>query len=320
MSDATPPPRPTIDPELAEFLDTMPELPPVSAATLPLLRPYASSPVEPLLEGRSIQRQEVTLTGGDGHELAMTVISPSDERTGSGAACVLWLHGGGMVMGDRFAQIDIPLEWLDELGLVVASIEYRLSPEATGTALVDDAFSGLAWLVEHAAELGVDPARMVVAGASAGGGIAAGLVLLARDRGVPVAAQVLVCPMLDHRNDTVSSLQFAGPAVWSREANAFGWSSVLAGADPSTVPPYVSPAVAADLSGLPTSYLDAGSAEVFRDEVVDYASRIWAAGGQAELHIWAGGFHGFDALHPTAALSVAARRARVDWLRRALSV
>jgi acetyl esterase/lipase len=320
MSAAPLPPGPGIDPELAAFLATMPELPPLSAETLPVYQGVASAPIEPLLDGRSIERREVTVPAGDGHELAMTVIAPGSGRTDSAAACVLWLHGGGMVMGDRFAQIDIPLEWLDELGVVVASIDYRLAPEATGTTLVEDAFAGLAWLIEHAAELGVDPARIVVAGMSAGGGIAAGLVLLARDRGVHVAAQVLLCPMLDHRNDTVSSLQFADSSVWSREANAFGWSSVLAGSDPAAVPPYVSPSVATDLSGLPTTYLDAASAEVFRDEVVDYASRIWAAGGQAELHIWAGGFHGFDAVHPTAALSVAARRARVNWLRRTVAV
>ncbi|WP_245930209.1 alpha/beta hydrolase [Allonocardiopsis opalescens] len=297
----------------------MPAMPPLSAETLPMFRSHARSRVEPLLEGRRVERREVAVRGRDGHDLAMTVIAPDTGSDRPPSACVLWLHGGGMVMGDRFAQLDIPLEWLDELGVVVASIEYRLAPEATGTALVEDAFAGLAWIAGHAAEIGADPARTVVAGTSAGGGIAAGLVLLARDRGVPVAAQLLVCPMLDHRNRTVSSRQFAGPGVWSCEENAFGWSSVLGGAGPAAVSPYVSPAVATDLSGLPTTYLDAGSAEVFRDEVVDYASRVWAAGGQAELHVWAGGCHGFDSLHPGAALSVSARRARLDWLRRTLS-
>ena len=132
-----------------------------------------------------------------------------------------------------------------------------------------------------------------------------------------MAAQVLVCPMLDHRSATTSARQFTGPGVWSRESNRFAWSAVL-GAEPADVPASVSPSGAADLAGLPTAYLDAGSAEVFRDEVVEYASRIWAAGGQAELHVWAGGFHGFDALFPAATVSRAARATRLGWLRRVL--
>lgn len=144
---------------------------------------------------------------------------------------------------------------------------------------------------------------------------------MARDRAAPaIAAQVLIGPMLDHRNSTTSSRQYSGgPGVWTREMNDFGWRSVLGPRTGGQVSPYVSPALAADLSGLPTTYIDAGSAEVFRDEDVDYATRIWATGGQAELHIWAGGFHGFDALYPQAPISAAARRTRNEWLARVLS-
>jgi acetyl esterase/lipase len=223
-----------------------------------------------------------------------------------------------MVMGNRYSQIDIPLEWLERLGAVVVSVDYRLAPEANGAALVDDCYQGLLWVAAHAAELGIDPSQIVVAGASAGGGLAAGVALKARDEAGPaLAAQVLIGPMLDYRNATTSSRQFSGePGVWTREMNAFGWQSVLAGNAP---PAYVSPAVASDLTGLPPAYLDAGSAEVFRDEVVTYAFRIWSTGGQADLHIWAGGFHGFDALFPTAPLSAAARETRTDWLARRLT-
>lgn len=256
----------------------------------------------------------------DGAPIPLSVFSPANTDRTIAAPCIYWMHGGGMVMGDRFSQIDIPLEWLDEFGAVVVSVDYRLAPEASGTTLVDDCYQGLLWVAEHSAELGIDPARIVVAGASAGGGLAAGVTLLARDLGTPaIAAQMLICPMLDHRNTSTSSRQYSGgPGVWTREMNAFGWRCVLGDLTDHEVPEYVSPALADDLSGLPTTYIDTGSAEVFRDEDTDYATRIWAAGGQAELHVWAGGFHGFDALYPQARISAAARQTRTAWLARLL--
>ncbi|MDQ1064975.1 acetyl esterase/lipase [Streptomyces canus] len=179
---------------------------------------------------------------------------------------------------------------------------------------------GLLWIAEHCEELGIEPAAIVVAGASAGGGLAAGVTLLARDLGTPaIAAQMLICPMLDHRNTSTSSRQYSdGPGIWTREMNKFGWRAVLGDLSDEEVSTYVSPALADDLSGLPTTYIDTGSAEVFRDEDTDYATRIWAAGGQAELHVWAGGFHGFDALYPQARISATARRTRTAWLARLL--
>ncbi|MFE1441454.1 alpha/beta hydrolase [Streptomyces sp. NPDC058739] len=314
-------PRPSLDPELRELLAGLPLLPGLDAEVLAELRRLPSAPVDSLLENRRVDRREVVVPAKDGARIPLSVFSP--ERTGraDAAPCVYWIHGGGMVMGDRFAQLDIPLEWLDRFGAVVVSVDYRLAPEATGSTLVDDCHQGLLWVAEHAAELGVDPGRIVVAGASAGGGLAAGVTLLARDLGAPaVAAQMLISPMLDHRNTSVSSRQYSGaPGLWTAEMNAFGWGAVLGDLADGQVPVYVSPALADDLSGLPTTYVDTGSAEVFRDEDTDYARRIWAAGGQAELHVWAGGFHGFDTLYPEARISVSARRTRTDWVGRVLS-
>ncbi|MEU3985245.1 alpha/beta hydrolase fold domain-containing protein [Streptomyces sp. NPDC026672] len=313
--------RPALDPELRDLLADMPLMSHLDLDVLAQLRQYPSPPVETLLTHRDVERREVTVPAADGTPLPLSVFTPAGAAPAAPAPCVYWMHGGGMVMGDRFAQLDIPLEWLDRLGAVVVTVDYRLAPEVTGTTLVDDCYQGLRWIAGHADELGVDPGRIVVAGASAGGGLAAGVALMARDLGGPaIAAQVLVCPMLDHRDTSVSSHQYAGePGVWTREMNAFGWGCVLGDLTGDEVPVYVSPALADDLSGLPTTYIDTGSAEVFRDEDVAYADRIWAAGGQAELHVWAGGFHGFDALYPQAAVSVTARGTRSDWLARVLA-
>jgi len=315
------PVRPDLDPELRTLLADLPLMSELNAEILTQLRQLPSTPVDTLLHGRAVDHREVIIAASDGSPIPLSIFAPVGADRVTPAPCVYWIHGGGMVMGDRFSQLDIPFDWLDRFGAVVVSVDYRLAPEVTGMTLVDDCYRGLLWTAEHADELGVDPARIVVAGASAGGGLAAGVTLLARDLAAPpIAAQVLICPMLDHRCDTTSSRQFSGgPGVWTREMNQFGWAAVLGDRTDGEVPGYVSPAVAGDLSGLPTTYVDAGSAEVFRDEDVAYATGIWAAGGQAELHVWAGGCHGFDALYPQATISATARRTRSDWLARVLS-
>jgi acetyl esterase/lipase len=313
--------RPDLDPELTALLANMPQAPALGPETLQVIRPYATLPPETALAGHDIDRQEVTITRADGAQIPLTILTPAGaDLTAATAPSIYWIHGGGMIMGDRYSQIDIPLDWLVRFGATVFSVDYRLAPEVSGTTLVEDCYAGLVWVAEYAHQYGADPSKIIVAGTSAGGGLAAGTTLLARDRSGPaIAAQVLICPMLDHRNNSNSSLQFEGPAVWSRDANAFGWSSVLKDTPESAVPAYVSPALAPDLSGLPTTYIDAGSAEVFRDEDVTYATRIWEAGGQAELHVWAGGFHGFDALFPHVRVAATARRTRSDWLDRVLN-
>lgn len=300
-----------LDAELRTLLAGMPPMPPLTSETLNLIRPYAAPPFTP---GDGVSQRELSIPAPDGAEIPLTVLSPAGPLP-SGAPGILWIHGGGMVMGNRYSQIDIPLEWLAEFGAVVVSVDYRLAPEAQGTTPVEDSYAALEWIAKNAADLGIDPTRLVVAGASAGGGLAAGVTLLARDRGGPaIAGQVLIGPMLDHR----TSAPCPDPGTWTPEANEFAWSCLLGGLQ-DTIPPYVSPALADDLSDLPPAYIDAGSAELFRHEDVTYANRIWTAGGQAELHVWEGGFHGFDALFPGAALSVAARVTRTGWLGRLLS-
>ena len=312
--------RPGIDAELvAPLAEIKALLPPLTLEGLSEMQGLPSPPVEQVREGRAIEHEELEVPGPDGApDVKLSVYRPS--AASAPGPCVYFIHGGGMIIGDRFTNIELPMEWVDLLGVTLVSVEYRLAPAHQGTALVDDCYAGLAWVGKHAGELGVDPGRIVVAGGSAGGGLAAGVTLMARDRREPdVLGQLLICPMLDHRNVTVSSEQYDGDdALWTRSMNEFGWRCLLGDTPDDEVSVYASPALAGDLSGLPPAYIDAGSAEVFRDEDVAYATGIWAAGGQAELHIWAGGFHGFDLIYPAAHVSQAARAARNDWLERLL--
>ena len=241
-------------------------------------------------------------------KVPLLVVTPADRAP---AGVLYHVHGGGMIVGSHLGP-DVPnlLDWAGELGLTVVSPGYRLAPEHPYPAGVEDCYAGLLWTAEH---FGVP----VIGGVSAGGGLAAATTLLARDRGGPLPrGQLLICPMLDDRNDSASAVDLDGRGLWDRTANHVGWTAYLGGR--ADVPAYAAPARAEDLSGLPPAFLDVGTAETFRDEVVAYASRIWQAGGNAELHVWPGGFHGFDARVPGAALSRAARAARLTWLRRLL--
>lgn len=255
-------------------------------------------------------------------DISLLICRPAAPETAGPRPVIYHVHGGGMVIGNNRVGVDVPLAWTQALDAIVVSVEYRLAPEHPHPAPVEDVYAGLLWTADHAAELGADPERIVIAGASAGGGLCAALALLTRDRkGPQPIGQMLMCPMLDDRNDSPSTYQMAGLGVWDRTANETGWTALLGsrrgGPD---VPAYAAPARAEDLAGLPPAFLDVGSAETFRDEVVAYASRIWQAGGVAELHVWPGGFHGFDGFAPQAAVSQAARAAHLTWLRRLLGV
>ncbi|QYX82515.1 alpha/beta hydrolase [Streptomyces akebiae] len=317
-------PPPPFDPELAAALVELGDQAPTSATPddIPAARERLNGDV-PLLTndelscGGLFEVHERSVPGPPGApDVSLLVCRPTSVP--GPRPIVYFTHPGGMIVGTN--RLGLPLDWAEELGLVVVSVEYRLAPEHPYPAPVEDCYAGLLWTSAHAEEIGGDPDRIVLAGGSAGGGLAAALALLARDREGPRAiGQLLMCPMLDDRNDTWSAHQMAGLGVWDRTANETGWNALLGEArGTDDVPPYAAPARAVDLSDLPPAFIDVGSAETFRDEDVTYASRIWQAGGRAELHVWPGGFHGFDGLVPQAALSVDAREARLRWLRRLL--
>lgn len=307
------------DPDVEDVIMGIGELlAPLTPEMLEPVRQRAVGYVEDQRES-DFERLDFAIPGYEGNEIALTVFKPRSLT--SAAPCLYNLHPGGMVMGDRFTGITAPLAWGHEHQAIVTTLEYRLAPEHQDPVPVEDCYAGLVWVRDHAAELDVDPERVVVTGASGGGGLAAGTTLLARDRSGPaILGQLLVCPMLDDRDTTISTRQYEGIGLWDRVSNITGWSSLLGdryGTDDVTI--YAAPARASDLSGLPATYIDVGSAEVFRDEDVACASQIWADGGIAELHVWPGGTHGFDLLAPHAAISRQAVQARTEWLRRLLA-
>jgi len=252
-------------------------------------------------------------------EATLVLVRPA-ASTGP-VAVVYHLHGGGLVAGSAYEDLPWLLELAAQAGTAVAAVEYRLAPEWPFPAAVEDSYAGLLWIAENGAEHGIDPARIVISGVSAGGGLAAAAALLARDRGGPhLAGQMLIYPMLDDRNNTASAAQMAGVGSWDQTANATGWRAYLGDrAGGPDVPGHAAPARVEDLRGLPPAFLDVGSAETFRDEDVAYAERLWRCGGDAELHVWPGGCHAFDLLAPEARVSRDARAARVRWLTRVLA-
>lgn len=231
-------------------------------------------------------------------------------------------HGGGMVSGGtRTAELADELDRAQELGLAVVAVDYRLAPEHPDPAPIEDCYAGLLWLADNAAAEGFDGDRILVSGNSAGGALSAGLALLARDRGGPaLRGQMLQCPMLDDSCGMPSIAQLERFGLWDGASSRAGWMALL-GERRGTpdVSCYAAPYRAGDLSGLPPAFIDAGSAEALRDEAVDYATRIWRAGGEAELHVWAGAFHSFDQWVPSAAVSQAAKAARLNWTARQLA-
>jgi acetyl esterase/lipase len=202
--------------------------------------------------------------------------------------------------------------YVADTGVPMLAVGYRLAPEHPHPTPVEDAYAGLTWLASHADELPVDPARIALIGDSAGGGLAAGVALLARDRGVPVAKQILIYPMLDDRN-TEPDPYLAPVAFWSYDNNYTGWHALLGDAvGGAGVPEYAAPARAQDLTGLPATYVEVGELDIFRDESISYAQRIADAGTSVELHVHPGCPHGFE--HISAEADVV-RRSRADRLR-----
>jgi acetyl esterase/lipase len=313
-----------LDPELRPYLEAVLSLMPDYKEADPKdLRAGLRAMIDatPLIRPDAVRVEDVTVTGPSADpDVCMRIYRPTTAI--DLVPSLYWIHGGGMIVGSRDMDDALLVRSAVALGIVIVSVEYRLAPEHPDPAPVEDCYAGLVWTAAHASECGIDRDRMAIGGPSAGGGLAAGAALLARDRGGPqLAFQLLMEPMLDDRSITPSSTQYDGTTLWDRSDNVRGWSALLgdrmAG---DSVSPYASPARATDLSGLPPTLIDVGEVDTFRDECVEYARRLFAAGVPTELHVYPGAFHGFDVIAPDSAISRLAWNLRWSALARALKL
>ncbi len=303
------------DPELADALAALPQFDGFAFEELPALRAQRDAMVAQVPLSDAVERRDVAVPGPPGApEVVIRIHRPK------GAAGLLpalfHMHGGGYVFGSR-AMDDIRFDRLcPALGCMGVSVEYRLAPETPYPGPLEDCYAALRWVVANAADLGIDAARLGIGGASAGGGLAAGLALLIRDRAeFPVAFQLLVYPMLDDRMITPSS-RWEVP-VWTPRSNEAGWRAYLGPLYGSpAVPAYAAAARAEDLAGLPPAYVMVGTLDGFLDEDVAYAMRLAHAGVPADLRVYAGAPHGFDGLMPGTQAARRARRDIEEWLAR----
>ena len=308
--------RHLVDPELHALLDAWPTVE-LTPEMLPAMR-ARQLPIAPAGDA-GVSLEHVLVPGPFGApEVGLHLYRPTDAAGPLG--CIYHIHGGGYVAGavKDFEPLLRPLA--AALGCAIVSVDYRLAPETRFPGAIEDCYAGLCWVATNAAALGIDPVWIGVMGESAGGGLAAALALLARDRGGPALAfQHLTYPMLDDRTCVADPHAYAGKFIWTPRNNAFGWSALIGGPPGGDgVSPYCAAARASNLAGLPPAFVMTGALDLFVDEDIDYARRLIAAGVPTELHVHPGAFHGFDLL-PGPAVVTRAHAMRLDALARGLS-
>ena len=302
-----------IHPTLRKATSSFPKLPVTSGfgrvltrSLLPLLLPKPKAPAGITIE---------TLKTPNG--LMLIIYTPSGQRT---RAAMLYIHGGGMMIGSPAMDDALLANTAAELDIVIVSPEYRLAPENPYPAAVDDCHSAWGWMQQNLSERGIDGKRIAIGGESAGGGLAAGLVLRIHDEGGPQpVAQWLFCPMLDDRTALDRSLDGIDHFVWNNKMNLVGWQSYLGksfGTD--QVSAYAAPARREDLSGLPKAWIGVGDVELFYQEDKAFADNLTAAGVACELHVVSGAPHAFEGLAPDSELAKDYLARAKSWLGAAL--
>lgn len=247
------------------------------------------------------QHSEFKTTSFDGAEVAIHRFTNKSQTASVNAPAVVHFHGGGYIVG-QVHMFRLNLERrVRESGVQLFSIEYRLAPEHPYPTPLEDCYAGLQWVSQHASELGIDPSRIAVMGESAGGGLAAGVALLARDRKLspPLAKQILIYPMIDARKvePSAASPELTKHLFWTVGSNVTGWTAYLGDkAGTSDIPQYASPSLAESLEGLPPTYMDVGGLDLFVDEDIEYALRLTKANISVEFHLYPGLPHAFESL------------------------
>ena len=307
--------RHLVDPELLGLVDSFPAME-LSNDTLPAMR----AAIPAMLAQRPLTDLPVTCSEAQVPSLtgdpAIRCLMVRPRVMPANAPAILHFHGGGHVLGVPEMNQPQLMRWAHDLGCLVLSIDYRLSPEVPFPGPMDDAWAALAWLHGNARDLGIDPARIAVSGESAGGAMAAGLCLMARDRGeYAIAFAHLEAPRLEDRLPAPEDDNpFTGEFVWKRANSAYCRAAYLASGASS---PYASAALAADLAGLPPTFIAVGSLDLFVDECLVYARRLMRAGVAVELIVYPGCFHGFK-MAATSRVAMRAEDDNIAALRRAL--
>ena len=294
--------RHLVDPEIAPMLDMFPALE-FTAETLPAIRAIFGTPM-PDSPAPAIEPEQLFVQGRNGAPDVRVLIFDPPGRNNQ--AALLHIHGGGMVMGYTPSNDIANAALAVAHGVMIVSVDYRLAPETPFPGPHEDCMAALDWIVANATERGIDPSRIAVMGDSAGGGLSASVALMARDEGsVSLRAQFLTYPMLDHRTGTEEQpgLPYTGEFIWTRPSNRFGWEA-LRGDYPcdDARAGWFSPALAADLSGLPPTFIATGALDLFLEEDLEYVRRLAGAGVPVELHVYPGAFHAFNIM-PTAQIT-----------------
>lgn len=236
---------------------------------------------------------------GPENELTLRLYRP--ETAAADSPGLIYIHGGGMIMGDLESQDENMREAATELNIPIASIDYRKAPEHPYPAAPEDCYAGVSWVFANAQSLGMDPTNIGLMGASAGGGLALAVALMLRDRQGPSLKYLLpIYPMIDDRHETTSSNEVVDIGIWDRAGSIEAWNWYLGGAEADS---YAAPARAENLSKLPPTYIDVGDLDLFRDENITIVQRLSAAGVSVEFHLWPGAYHASELFAPNAALS-----------------
>ncbi len=316
-----------VDPELLDGLAMLKAAMPLGANLgddLPASRAAAAARNGLLLSNfempDNVTQEVIMVSGSDGHQIALRMMRPT-HLGDAPVPLVYWMHGGGYVLGSAAQDDALMARFASQLGCIGVSVEYRLAPEHPFPAPHNDCYDGLMHLVDKAADYHIDTTRIALGGASAGGGLAAGLALRVRDQApISLVGQVLLYPMIDDRNIAQPDADHENTPVWSREANLFGWTSFLGHAPGGDgVSAYAAAARADDLSGLPPTYLPVGDLDLFLDEDIAYAQRLSQAGVACELHVFPGAIHGFNGFVPEARMSKICNQEIADFVARVIA-